>query len=100
MPATVVDDLPPAVRFAASREGIAVLALDIDEQGIHRFKLTTTNDEPSLLVVTPLGEGRWDFAATIGRFGDPERERRFTRAIRDRLREVNELGWAPAPEEG
>ena len=84
------EHLDAAVRYAASRHGLAVTSISAtDDERV--YELVSVRDEPCWLWVTGLAgvaaheSGQLVARAQIGRFGASEREREFEAAIGRRL---------------
>ena len=84
------EHLNAAVRYAASRHGLAVTSISDTDDG-RVYELVSMRDEPGRVWVTGLGgleadaSGALLIRSRIGRFGSPAREREFEAAIGRRL---------------
>ncbi len=78
------------------------------------FQLVTVGDEPARLVAmtrgsaqTPAakswgaagGAGAIELSASVGRFGDTDRERKLLRAVRRRLEQLSGVDSSPLPDD-
>ncbi|MEO1131025.1 MAG: hypothetical protein AAFX05_15135, partial [Planctomycetota bacterium] len=95
--AGLLRDIHPAVLYAASVNQMAVIDREDEAGNIIRYTLMTVGDEPVSLRITIRDDALGEITASVGRFGDADRE---TSLIRDFTARVNELqsgdGVAPA----
>jgi hypothetical protein len=76
------------------------------------FELVTVTDEPARLVASLRGgdgaamswgagggAGPVELSASVGRFGDTQRERKLLRAVRQRLEQLSGVDSAPLPDD-
>jgi hypothetical protein len=72
----------------------AILKTDASDDEF-RFELVTIRSEPGLLTVRRAGPNAVTAEASVGRFGDPDRERRLVQAFTTRLRQLHAVDYAP-----
>lgn len=107
------DDIWAAVTLAMTSNEMAVVDAYYDPPDSRTYFITTIRDEPVRLVLTgpgfgeggtiygpmydgPFGRGgEITIEATVGRFGDPERERRLVRDVARRLEQLSGVRVSP-----
>jgi hypothetical protein len=96
------DDLEPAVALALGRTELVRLRIDRPEPGRVEFVLRSSRDEPARLTAERLAPPDTPdpvdirLTCTVGRFGDPARERQFLDLIVRRLTQLRGVETAPA----
>lgn len=95
------DDVGAAVAAALSESELVEVRADRSDPARLVDTLRTSRDEPAVLTVERLDEPdssgpvRLRVTCSIGRFGDPEREREFIALIVDRLERLRGVEVAP-----
>lgn len=109
------NDVAAAVDAGARAAEMAVVNSSTSEDGRTRtFALVTATDEPARLTATTksseaatrgkpwgaaAGAGPIELSASVGRFGDADRERKLLRAVRQRLERLSGVDSAPLPDD-
>lgn len=104
-----------AVEAGARAAEMAVVSSSQSDDGRTRtYQLVSVTDEPAQVVAqirggasvssTPSwgaagGAGPIEISASVGRFGDVQRERKLLRAIRQRLEQLSGVDSAPLPDD-
>lgn len=95
------DDIEASVTAALSKTELVFVRLTAPEPGRLVYTLRTSRDEPASLTVERLDPpGVQDpvglsLTCTVGRFGDPAREREFLDLVIKRLRQLRDVEVAP-----
>jgi hypothetical protein len=100
------DDLDAAVEVAASKVEMSVLSSTDPSSNPRVFRLVTVTDEPGRLTVrrspptrppgaSPPAPELFQVEASVGRFGDPQREQALIDAFRRRLEALAGVDFAP-----
>lgn len=96
------NDLDAAADVAAGRAQLAILRATSPDPCTRRYELTSVRGEPGALTVTrphpcdtPGESIPLTIEATLGRFGDPPRERTLLNAFTSRLADLHGVEFAP-----
>lgn len=109
------DDVRAAVEAGARAAEMAVVSSSESNDGRTKtYQLVTVTDEPAQVVAqirggasmsgatgwgAAGGAGPIELSASVGRFGDAQRERKLLRAIRQRLEQLSGVDSAPLPDD-
>lgn len=93
------DDVRASVAGALGECDLVLVRLDTPRPGLLVYTLRSSRDEPAVLTVRRLDQEPdpvgLELTCSIGRFGDPERERDFLRLVADRLGQLRGVEVAP-----
>lgn len=109
------DDVRAAVEAGARAAEMAVVSSNESTDGRTKtYQLVTVTDEPARVVAhvrggagmsggkawgAAGGAGPIEISASVGRFGDVQRERKLLKAIRQRLEQLSGVDSAPLPDD-
>jgi hypothetical protein len=87
------DDVDAAVDAGGAKAEMAIVSITATGPNGRAYELRSIRDEPVWLVVDRLGQAgpgpiRMSMRCTVGRFGNPEAQRRLLGAVERRLREL------------